>query len=77
MLFRSEAAHPLNKMIVDMYNKQTQGELKKLRSDAKAIRLDRSIPAETKRDLVKMYTLQENLVKRNMIETFKAYGVEP
>lgn len=71
------AEHPLDQMLVDMYNKQTQGELKKLRTLAKEARLDKALPADARRDLVKIYTLQENIAKRSMIETFKAYGVEP
>ena len=70
-------AYPMNEMIVDMFNKQVNGELKQLRSDAKATRLDTRLPPEVRRDLVKILTLQQNIVKRNMIETYKAYGVEP
>ena len=77
MSLQYDAKHPLNRMIVDMYNKEINGELKALRSEAKQTRLDTRLPADVRRDLVKIYTLQENVVKRNMIETFKAYGVEP
>lgn len=77
MSINYDAKYPLNRIIVEMYNNQINGELKNLRSKAKETRFDTRLPAETRRDLVKMYTLQQNLVKRDMIEKFKAYGVEP
>jgi len=71
------AKHPMDEMIVDMYNEQVNNELKELRSQAKQIRLQQGYTPKERQELLKIINYQQNLVKYQMIETFKAYGVEP
>jgi len=71
------ATHPMDAILVDTYNKQVNGQLKELRSVAKQYRQMQNIEPKTRDAMIKIITFQENLIKRNMIEQFKAYGVKP
>jgi hypothetical protein len=72
-----DVAHPFDRMLVDMYNKQLNQELNPLRAEAKKIRLMPGLTPDTRKDMLKIITFQENLAKRNMIEQFKAFDVNP
>jgi hypothetical protein len=72
-----DAKYPLNRMIVDYYNGQVNNELKELRSQAKQIRLQQGYTPKERSEILKVITYQQNLVKYQMLEMFKAYGVEP
>lgn len=74
---RYDAAHPFDRMLVDMYNKQLNQELNGLRAEAKRIRLMPGLTPDSRNAMLKIVTFQENLAKRHMIEQFKAFGVEP
>ena len=69
--------NPFDRMLVDIYNAQLNQQLNPLRAKAKEIKLMPGLTPNTRSDMLKIITLQENLVKRNMIETFKAYGLKP
>jgi hypothetical protein len=71
------AKHPLDEAVVEIYNKMINKELNPLRAQDKSIRLDRSLAPVDRKALLEMNQLQENLVKRQMIDVFKTYGVEP
>jgi len=71
------AAHPMDEIIVEMYNQQVNGELKQLRAQAKQYRQMQGLDPKTRDSMLKIITFQENLVKHNMILQFKAYGVKP
>jgi hypothetical protein len=71
------ATHPMDAMLVDTYNKQVNGQLKELRSVAKQYRQMQGIEPKTRDAMIKIITFQENLIKHNMVEQFKAYGVKP
>jgi hypothetical protein len=77
MSMRYDAAYPFNRALVDMYNKDVNGDLRNLRAEAKRIRLDDNLNPTTRDALLKIMTFQQNLIKHNMIMTYKAYGVEP
>ena len=68
--------HPFDRMLVEAYNKQLNSQLNPLRAQAKQIRLMQMSPS-ARDSMLKIVNFQENLVKRNMIEQFKAFGVEP
>ena len=76
VMSKYDATYPLNRAVVDLFNSQVNNELKDLRSRAKEIRALKIAPNE--RDaLLKIIIFQENIVKHNMIQQFKAYGVKP
>jgi hypothetical protein len=77
MAMRYDAAYPFNRALVDMYNKDVNGDLRNLRAEAKKIRLDDNLNPTTREALLKVMTFQQNLIKHNLIMSYKAYGVEP
>lgn len=69
-------ANPFDDLLVDSYNKDIV-ELNKLNKEAKEIRLDSNMTPKEQQELIKVIKLQQNIIKRNLIEQYKAYGVEP
>ena len=74
---RYTAKYPMDEAVVQIYNKMINKELNPLRAQDKTIRNDRNLVPADRKDLLHINQLQENLVKRQMIDMFKAYGVEP
>jgi hypothetical protein len=72
-----DEAHPMNRPAVELYNKMVNGELRDLRQEANTIRQDQTMPADVKRELITVLTLQQNIIKRQMIEMFDAYEIKP
>jgi len=71
------AKYPLDEAVVEIYNKMINQELNPLRADDKTIRLDRNLTPADRKSLLLVNKFQEDLVKRQMIDVFKTYGVEP
>ena len=69
--------YPLDEAVVEIYNKMINQELNPLRADDKTIRLDRNLTPADRKSLLLVNKFQEDLVKRQMIDVFKSYGVEP
>ena len=69
-------ANPFDEALVEAYNKDVV-ELNDMREAAKKIRLDRNLTPKEQQEILKIYTFQQNIIKRNLIERYKAYGVEP
>jgi hypothetical protein len=67
----------MDEAIVKHFNTMVNGELKRLRTEAKNFRLMEGITPKEREAMVKMLTLQQNLIKNNIIETFKAYDIKP
>ena len=60
-----------------MYNKLLNEQLNPLRHEDKLIRNNKELTPAEKKTYLQMNAMQENLVKSQMIELFKAYGIEP
>jgi hypothetical protein len=73
---RYTEANPFDELLVDVYNKDIV-ELNNLNKEANEIRLDHNMTPKEKQELIKVLNLQQNIIKRNLIEQYKAYGVEP
>ena len=71
------AKYPMDEAVVETYNKILNKELNPLRAQDKTIRLDRNLSPADRKDLLRMNQLYENMIKRQMIDMFKTYGVEP
>jgi hypothetical protein len=69
-------ANPFDDLLVESYNKDV-AELNDLRKETKEIRLDNNMTPKEKQELIKVLNAQQNIIKRNLIEQYKAYGVEP
>ena len=70
--------NPFAEAVVESYNKQVNGTLRDLRADANQIR-DRGngYDQATRKDLLDVNLMYQNIIKRNMIEEFKAYDITP
>jgi hypothetical protein len=68
--------YPLHAAVVDYYNKGLV-PLNALRKEANEYRLNKYLSPKDRSDLLKLNTMQANLVKNQMIEVFKAYDITP
>jgi len=68
--------HPLHAVVVEHYNKDL-ASLNALRKEANEYRLNKYLSPKERQELLKLNTMQANVMKNQMIEVFKAYGVEP
>jgi Large polyvalent protein associated domain 38 len=67
--------NPMAETIIDYYNKTVGSELNRLRKEANEVRR-MPISQSDKSDWLKMIVLEQNLVKRRMIDVFNAYGLD-
>jgi hypothetical protein len=70
-----EAKNPLHGALVDAYRSR-QGELNKLRAEAREIRTMPGITPKTRDELLRISTMQQNVLKYQMVQDFKALGME-
>jgi len=71
------SAHPLDAAIVEIYNKQVGGALQKSREMSNIIRRMPDMSEKDKKEILRNLTLTQNMLKRGMIDTFKAYDLTP
>jgi hypothetical protein len=69
--------YPFDLAVVDLYNKNVGDELKDLRAEANRIRLEKTFSPADRTALLKINKFQQDLIKRNMLNTFEAYDVKP
>jgi hypothetical protein len=69
--------NPMDEFLVEHYNKAVNQDLKKLREQANVLRRMPGLTSKERTDAVKNVVSLENIVKRGIIEEFKALGVEP
>ena len=74
--FKHLEENPLDKFLVDQYNKDANGELKKLRSEAKAIRRSSMYDFATKRELLEANRTMASLLKMQLVDMYTAMGYE-
>ena len=67
---------PLDEFLVKQYNKDANGELKKLRSEAKAIRRSSDYDFATKRNLLENNRTMASLLKMQLVDMYTAMGYE-
>ena len=70
------AKNPLYPSVVDAYQAK-QGELNKLREKATEIRVMKYISPKDRDQILKTITLEQNMLKHQMVEQFKVLGIEP
>jgi Large polyvalent protein associated domain 38 len=68
--------HPLHAVVVEHYNKEL-ASLNALRKEANEYRLNKYLSPKERQELLKLNTMQANVMKNQMIEVFKAYDVKP
>ena len=64
-------------MLIDKYNEDVQGKLKELRQKANEYRLMQGLSPKDRAAILKGITYEENFVKFNLVQNFKAYGMKP
>jgi hypothetical protein len=69
--------HPYAAMIIKSFNHDVGGQLKKLRTEAKEIRVNPNLDKAEREDRLRMVTLKQNLIKHNIVEKMKNYDLEP
>jgi hypothetical protein len=70
------AKNPLHPSIVEVYQSK-QGELNALRQQATEIRNMRGLAPKQRDQILKIITLEQNMLKHQMVMQFKALGLEP
>jgi predicted phage tail protein len=68
--------NPFAEILVSQYNRNVNGTLKRLREDLNTYR-KMKLSQKDRKEIVDALTLQQNIIKRGMIEEFKAYGIKP
>ena len=68
--------NPMDEFLVKQFNKDANGELKKLRSEAKEIRRSSMYDFATKRDLLESNRLMASLLKMQLVDMYTAMGYE-
>ena len=71
-----DAKNPLSRGLVDAY-KSRQGELNKLRAEANEIRNMPGLSPKSRDEMLRIITMQQNILKHEMVMDFKAYGEKP
>lgn len=71
-----DSQHPFDRTLIDIYNKR-QGELNKLRKEANELRANRSLSQKDREAMTKIIIFEQNIIKHEMVEDFKAYGMKP
>jgi cation transport regulator ChaC len=71
------AAHPIDQMLVDMYNHDVNGYLKNLREEANNYRAMEGLSPKDRKQIVDSIVMQQNFEKYRLIELYKAMGVNP
>jgi hypothetical protein len=76
MYYKHLADNPLDEFLVEQYKGDANGELKDLRSEAKAIRRSTDYDYSTKRDLLEANRIQQSMLKMQLVDMYKAMGYE-
>lgn len=69
--------NPLDPELIDFYNQAVQGQLKDLRKQANEIRLMPGLSPKDRAGMLKEIIKEENLVKFDLVQQFKSYGMKP
>ena len=65
--------NPNADILVDIYNKGVNGELRRLQSERKELMLDRTLTPKQRDRYVEDIRIQENYIKKLLVEDFEAY----
>ena len=68
--------NPMHPFVVDSYNVKVNQVLRDLRRDANIYRRMPGLTPKERTDIVKNYVSMQNLVKRDILNTLEAYGLE-
>lgn len=71
--------NPMDEVLVKSYLKDVNGELKRLQSQAKQIRMAPSdmLSPKERQEMLEPNLLMQRLIKANLVEKYKAYDIKP
>ena len=71
--------NPMDEALVASYLKDVNGELKKLQSQAKQIRMapDYMLSTKERQEMLEPILLMQRLIKANLVEKYKSYDIKP
>ena len=69
--------NPLHEEIVEFYNKEVGKHLNKLRKEANEVRFDQNLNPKERAALLKENKEEQNIIKYDMVQQFKEYGLKP
>jgi hypothetical protein len=67
---------PLAETVVRIYN-QSSAKLNQLRQEANSVRRSQDYTPKEKTELLKANAVEQNIIKYQIVENFKAYGIKP
>ena len=70
-------ANPFAEILVEQYNSNINGKLKDIRTQLNEYRRMQGLKTKERKQIVDALTLEQNIIKRQVIEEFKAYGITP
>ena len=76
MYYKHLESDPLDEFLVEQYKSDANGELKTLRSEAKEIRRSSAYDFATKRNMLEANRLEQSLLKKQLVDMYKAMGYE-
>ena len=71
------AENPMDEGLVKAFNKDINGELKKLQTQAKQIRMMPDLSPKERQSMLEPNLLMQRLIKNNFIEKYKAFDINP
>jgi len=69
--------NPLAPELIDFYNKEVNGRLKELRQQANEVRLVQGLSPRDRTAILKSIVQEENIIKYELVQQFRAYGIKP
>ena len=71
--------NPMDEALVGMYLKDINGDLKKLQTEAKSIRMmpTEMLSPKDRQEMLEPNLLMQRLIKANLIEKYRAFGIKP
>ena len=75
--FKYMERNPMDEVLVKSYLKDVNGSLKKLQTEAKQIRMMPGLSPKERQEMLEPNRMMQNLIKSNLVEKYKMYGINP
>jgi hypothetical protein len=75
--FKYMERNPMDEVLVKSYLKDVNGSLKKLQTEAKQIRMMPGLSPKERQEMLEPNRMMQSLIKSNLVEKYKMYGVNP
>jgi hypothetical protein len=75
--FKYMERNPMDEVLVKSYLKDVNGSLKKLQTEAKQIRMMPGLSPKERQEMLEPNRMMQSLIKSNLVEKYKMYGINP